>query len=112
MHFQSDEGFTETLQIGTISAQLYPTSNTGTGTISAPGFEPSQGSAGSWGLIWKELTINPDGSYFVDFSPYDLSTGDMITVGYEEPDLDSVNNVFITPWHEINLPLILNIPAQ
>jgi hypothetical protein len=112
VHFQSDEGFTETVQVGTITAQLYPTSNTGAGTISAPGFEPPQGFAGSWGLIWKEFTIDPDdGSYFVDFAPYDLLPDDTITVGYDEPDLDHVSNVFITPLSKINLPLVLNKPA-
>jgi hypothetical protein len=109
VHFQSDEGFTETIQVGTITAQLYPTNNTVAGTITATGFiEPLEGHAGSWGLIWKSFTTNPDGSFFVDLSPYDLLPNDRITVGYGEPDSDSVNNVFITPWHKIQLPLVLN----
>jgi len=112
VQFQSDEGFTETVRVGTISAQLFPTNNTVAGTIIATDFvEPLEGHAGSWGLIWKSFTTNPDGSFFVDFSPdYDLLTDDTITVGYEEPDLDTVNNVFITPWHKIQLPLVLNRP--
>jgi len=110
--FQSDDGFTETVQVGTITAQLFPTSNTAAGTMTAHGFKPVQGNAGSWGLFWKVFTINPDnGSYFVDFSPYDLLPGDRITVSYEEPDLDHVSNIFITPWHEIQLPMVLNKPV-
>jgi hypothetical protein len=113
VHFQSDEGFMEMVQVGTITAQLYPNSNTAAGTITAHGFvDALQGFAGSWGLFWEQFTVDPDGgSYFVDFSPNDLVPGNTITVGYEEPDLDHVASVFITPLHKINLPLVLNMPV-
>jgi peptide/nickel transport system substrate-binding protein len=108
VYFQSDDGFTETLQVGTITAQLYPSNNTAAGTITAPGFdEPLQGFAGFWGLTWQEFTVDPDGgSYLVDFSPYDLVPGNTISVGYREPDLDSVSNAFDTPLNEIDLPIV------
>ena len=109
VHFQSDDGFAETVQVGTITARINPSADTAAGITTAPEFvEPLQGFAGYWGIFWQEFTVDPDGgSYFVDFSPYDLVPGNEVRVGYREPDLDAVINVFQTPWHEIFLPSVL-----
>jgi peptide/nickel transport system substrate-binding protein len=109
VHFQSDDGFSESVQVGTITARLFPSTDSAAGTITAPGFaEPLQAFAGSWGWFWQEFTVEPDGgAYFVDFAPHDLEPDTLVSVGYREPDLDQVINVFRTPPHEIYLPCTL-----
>ena len=107
-HFHADDGFTNSVQVGTITARLNPGADTVAGTITAPGFvEPLEGYAGIWALMWRTFTVDPNGgAYVVDFSPDDLSPGMEIMVGYFEPDKDSVSNTFRAPW-QIYLPLIL-----
>jgi hypothetical protein len=107
--YQSDDGFAETVQVGTITSRLNPSADTVAGTITAPGFvELLEGFAGQWGIFWQEFTVDPDGgSYFVDFPHFDLTPGMDVSVGYREPDLDSVINVFETPLHGIYLPGVL-----
>jgi len=108
VHFRADDGFADSIQVGTITAQLNPAANTVAGTVTAPGFvAPLRGSAGIWGVFWRVFTVAPDGgSYFVDFSPVDLLPGMEIRVGYEEPDKDAVTNVFRVPW-QLRLPVVL-----
>ena len=108
VHFRADTGFSNSVHVGTITARLNPDANTVAGTITAPGFvEMLKGYAGIWGSMWRTFTMDPNGgSYFVDFSPDDLTPGMEITVGYEEPDKDAVANVFRAPWL-VCLPLIV-----
>ena len=62
---------------------------------------------GGGGQFWGEFNVDPaGGSYFVDFSPFDLEPGYHVSVGYDEPDLDHVINSFTTPPHEIYLPIV------
>ena len=108
VHFHADNGFTNSVHVGTITAWLNPSADAVAGTITAPGFvEPLKGYAGIWGVMWRTFTVDPNGgSYSVDFSPDDLSPGMEITVGYEEPDKDTVATVFRAPW-QVYLPLLL-----
>jgi peptide/nickel transport system substrate-binding protein len=114
VHFQSDDGFSESVQVGTITARLFPSTDSAAGIITAPGFiEPLQAFAGFWGWFWQEFTVDPDGgSFFVDFSPHNLEPGTLVSVGYREPDLDHVINVFLTPPHATYLPYMVkgNMP--
>ena len=107
-HFHADDGFTNSVQVGTVTAHLNSGTDTIAGTITAPGFvEPLKGYAGIWGVFWRTFTVSPNGgSYSVDFSPDDMSPGMDIWVGYEEPDKDSVANFFRAPW-QVYLPLNL-----
>ena len=108
-HFRADDGFTNSVHVGTITARLNPGADTVAGTITAPGFfEPLRGHAGIWGVFWRTFTVDPNGgSYLVSFSPDDLAPGMEITVGYEEPDKDAVGNTFRAPW-QVYLPLLLH----
>ena len=108
-HFRGDDGFTNSVHVGTITARLNPGADTVEGTITAPGFvEQLNGYTGIWGDFWQTFMVDPNGgTYFVDFSPNDLLPGMEITVGYEEPDKDAVANIFRVPW-QIYLPLILD----
>lgn len=109
VHFQSDDGFSESIQVGTITASLNPATDSATGSITAPGFDAElEAFAGYWGWFWQDFTVQPDGSeFYVDFAPHDLEPGTQVSVGYREPDLDHVINVFTTPQHEIYLPFAL-----
>ena len=109
VQFQSDDGFSETVQVGTIKAWLNPGNDSATGSILASGFSgPLQAYAGYWGWFWQEFTADPGGiPFFVDFSPHNLEPDTMVSVGYREPDLDQVTNVFRTPQYEIMLPCTL-----
>jgi len=106
-HFRADDGFTNSVQVGTITAQLNPGADTVAGTITAPGFVvPLQGFAWQWGVFGRTFTVDPNGgAYFVNFSPDDLLPGMEIEVGYMEPDMDQVANVFRAPW-QVYLPLV------
>jgi len=109
VHFQSDAGYTNTMQIGTISGELDAYADTVSGTISAPWFanQTLQGYAGGWGTPgWAEFTVDLDGAgegnYFAHFSD-DLEFGSSIDVEYVEPDGDKVINL-VSP-----LDLVLNV---
>jgi hypothetical protein len=107
--YRADDGYTNSVLVGTITARLDAAANTAAGTITAPGFvEPLGGFAGFWGSFWEQFTVDPNGgSYLVDFSPYDLQPGDEVSVGYGEPDGDTVRNVFWVPRGQVYLPLVL-----
>jgi peptide/nickel transport system substrate-binding protein len=110
VHFQSDDGFSETVQVGTVTARLNPITDSASGTITAPGFtEHLEAFAGFWGSFWEQFIINPAGGYFfVYFESHDLEPGEQVSVGYWEPDGDAVINVFITPeYGEYYLPIVL-----
>jgi hypothetical protein len=109
VHFLADDGYTNSVLVGTITARLNATANTVAGTITAPEFvEPLNCGAGWWGSFWETFTVDPNGgSYLVDFSPFDLLPGMEVTVHYEEPDKDAVGNVFWVPRGQVFLPLVL-----
>jgi len=104
-YFRADDGFTNSVRVGTITARPNPSADTLAGTITAPWVvEPLTGF--TWNPFVRVFAVNPDGSYFVDFSPDDLLPGMDINVQYEEPDKDQVGNNFRAPW-QVFLPLLL-----
>lgn len=105
VNFEADDGYTNSVRVGSITAWLNPSANTLAGTITTPWIvEPLTGF--TWPLFYRTFTVNPDGSYFVDFSPDDLLPGMIINVQYSEPDWDQVGNNFLAPW-QVFMPLIL-----
>jgi oligopeptide transport system substrate-binding protein len=98
VHFRSEDGYTNTLEIGTIAGQLDSAADTAQGTITVPWLAGQKlyGLAGSWGFTFREFEVDLDGTgtgdYFVDFSPDDLLGGQDIDVFYIEPDGDRVGN--------------------
>jgi hypothetical protein len=109
VHFRADDGYTNSVLVGTITARLNAAANTVAGTITAPGFvEPLKCGAGWWGWFWQTFTVDPNGgSYLVDFSPFDLLPGMEVSVSYMEPDGDAVGNEFQVPRGQVYLPVVL-----
>jgi hypothetical protein len=107
VHFRSDEGYSNTVRVGTITGEVDADANTIQGTIWAPWFsEPLQGAAGKWGLFWEEFQVDPNGgSYFVPFAE-DIEPEQELDVLYTEPDLDIVINVF-DGMSRAYLPIVL-----
>jgi uncharacterized repeat protein (TIGR01451 family) len=94
VHFRASDGYTNTIQVGTIIGELDAGTDTVWGTITAPWFtEPISGFAGAWGFDWENFTVDPNGgAYFVNFTE-DLQPGWSVDVGYVEPDGSMVSNV-------------------
>jgi hypothetical protein len=114
VHFRSDEGYSHTLRVGTITGEADPAADTVSGTITAPwlptGF-PLSGEAGAWGFTFESFWFNLDpatgaGDYSVDFSPYDLLPGQDISVFYTVPPGDRVGNTVRVSGGMIYLPLV------
>jgi hypothetical protein len=97
---RSDDGYDNSVRVGTIEGVVDAAADTVSGTITVPWLagETLDGAAGTWGFTWKDYTVTLDGSgmgtYLVDFAPDDLPPGMNIDVIYYEPDLDYVKNVF------------------
>jgi uncharacterized repeat protein (TIGR01451 family) len=115
VHFRSDEGFTRTVRVGTITGEADPISDTVSGTITSPWLPTKpfalQGEAGAWGFTFETFWFGLDsatgaGDYSVDFSPYDLLPGQDISVFYSEPGGDRVGNTVRVPGAMIYLPLV------
>jgi hypothetical protein len=108
VQFDADDGFTNSVHVGTITGRPNLDANTVAGTMTAPWFvEPLHGMAGIWGTFWRTFSVDPNGgSYSVDFSPDDVLPGMEITVLYSEPDKDQVGNVF-RALRQVYLPLTL-----
>jgi hypothetical protein len=109
VHYQSDDGYSNAVQVGTISGELDADADTVWGTVSVPWFasQTLEGVAGTWGFTWESFALELDAAgeddYYVDFSPEDLLPGWDIDVKYEEPDLDYVVNVIRSPELAINV---------
>jgi oligopeptide transport system substrate-binding protein len=99
VHFRSDEGYINSIQVGTITGQLDTAADTVAGTVTAPWFagQTLQADAGAWGFTFRDFTLQLDMSgaddYFVDFTPDDLLPDQSIDVFYTQPDGDRVGNV-------------------
>jgi oligopeptide transport system substrate-binding protein len=112
VHFRSDDGYTNTVQVGTITGEADPAADTISGTITVPWYAGLNfsGQAGAWGFTFKSFNLALDPStgaddYFVDFSPYDLLPGGDLTVSYSDPD-GWVGNTIRVPGGLIYLPLV------
>ena len=107
-HFRANDGFTNSVQVGTITAQLTRAPTLSQARLQLRGSSyRCKDLLWQWGVFGRTFTVDPNGgAYFVDFSPDDLLPGMEIEVGYMEPDMDQVANVFRAPW-QVYLPLIL-----
>jgi hypothetical protein len=113
VRFRSDDGYDNTIRIGTISGATNPALDTASGVIHAPWFANQTLTvlAGYWGFDWKVLAVDLDhtgaGRYFVDFSPNDLLPGEGVNVEYDEPDGDKVISQIHAAWW-LFLPVVQN----
>ena len=102
VYFQSDDGYDDTVRVGTINGELDLDADTISGTIHADWFTQTLNArCGVWepGGPGDEFTIDPDGgTYFCDFSSeWDIQPGQDVAVQYQEPDGEWVINVFEEP---------------
>jgi uncharacterized repeat protein (TIGR01451 family) len=97
-----DDGYDDTVRVGTINGELDLDADTISGTIHADWFtQPLNARCGVWepGGPGDEFTVDPDGgAYFCDFSSeWDVLPGQDVGVQYQEPDGEWVINVFEGP---------------
>jgi hypothetical protein len=96
VYYQSDDGYSNAVQAGTITGQLDADADTAWGTVTVPWFasQTLEGVVGAWGFAFEPITLELDATgmddFYVDFSPDDLQPGWDIDVKYLEPDLDYV----------------------
>ena len=113
VHFRSDDGYSNTVRVGTITGAIHAEADTVSGAIEVP-WLASQAIdviVGGWGFPGFEVdTVDLDatgkGAYFVDFSPTDLPPDISIGVTYLEPDADRVYNGIDVMW-QVYLPVVL-----
>ncbi|MEJ2736679.1 MAG: PKD domain-containing protein [Anaerolineae bacterium] len=104
-----DNGYTSEVQVGEISGNLDITTETIAGTITAPW--PAGTILDAWCSIWVENGPGQDfpvdaggGAYSCDFSgQWDIQPGQDVAIGYYEPDLDQVINVFYEPVPDLSV---------
>jgi len=108
-----DNGYTSTLQIGEITGVLDLGLDVIAGTITAPW--PGETLDG-WCDVWVEdgprigFTVSADGGpYACDLAAagWDLQAGQLVAVGYVEPDGDRVMNMFSEELLNLYLPEVL-----
>ncbi len=113
-HFQSDDGYSNTVQVGTVSGTLDIDADSISGPVYATWFtqtldvqcHPWGGPAGAPG---KSSTAAPDGSapYSCQWNPlteWDIQPGQDVAVMYIEPDDgDRVINVFYQPAPDLSI---------
>ncbi len=107
VHGKIDNGYTSTVQIGTLTGNVDAAADTITGTLAAPWItEMVEIQCHAWGAPMgtpnKEDLILPDGSdpYACSWDPgseWDIEPGQQIAVQYYEPDGDSVYDVYAEP---------------
>jgi uncharacterized repeat protein (TIGR01451 family) len=104
-----DNGYSSTVRIGTITAELDVDADTISGTIDANWFTDT---LNAHCRVWEpdgpgtDFTVDPDGgSYFCDFGAmgWDLLPGHDVGVEYIEPDEDYVINVFREPAPDVRV---------
>ena len=111
VRFRSDDGYENTIRIGTISGFTNPAVDTASGVIHAPWFANQTVTVivGYWGFTFRSSVVDLDhtgtGRFFVDFSPEDLLPGEGVDVDYIEPDGDKVIGQ-IHPARWIFLPVV------
>jgi len=111
VYITGDDGYTNTLEVGLISATIDLAANEISGTIEAPGFGVSltvechpwgAWEAGMNDVETKSSWAEPDGSvpFTCSWDPeteWDIQPGQDIGVIYTEPDGDQVSNVYREP---------------
>jgi hypothetical protein len=111
--FRSDDGYTNSVQAGTITGVIDPEDDTASGTLDVPWLAALtiDGAVGSWGFPgFADFTVALDaagkGQYFVDFAPTDLPPDIGLGVFYIEPDLDRVYNEIYGQFR-VYLPIVV-----
>ena len=110
VYASSDEGLTANTQIGTITGVLNVGADTLNVTVNANWFtQPLD----AYCVVWAtgapapiEFTIDPNGgTHLCDLGAvgWDIVPGQNVAVGYIEPDLDRVINVFIEPVPDLRM---------
>jgi len=113
VHFRSDDGYNNSVRVGTITGGINAEADTASGAIEVPGLASQTVDVivGGWGFPGFEIdTVDLDaagrGEYSVDFSPTDLPPDISLGVNYVESDRDRVyNNIFVV-W-EVYLPIVI-----
>ena len=103
----TEEGYTSTVRVGTITGNLDSTTDSVSGTITANWFSnPLRGNCGVWepngpGI---DFTVDPNGgAYHCTFNDWPILPGQNVGVQYQEPDGDWVINVFRLPTPDMDL---------
>jgi hypothetical protein len=110
--FRSDDGYTHTLRIGTLTGWLVPQDDTAEGSVEAPWLASQTVDVivGDWGFAFAEDDVELDamgeGEYVVHFPSSDVLTDTTLKACYQEPDLDRVY-IEIAPVRRTYLPLVL-----
>ncbi len=115
VHFHSDEGYDNTVAVGTISGRIHAATDTVSGAIQVPWLasQTLRVLVGGWGWPgFREEYVALDsegrGSYLAEFSPEDLTTNLELDATYVEPDADRVYNT-VYAWWEVYLPLTVKM---
>jgi hypothetical protein len=116
VHFQSDDGYSNVVRVGTIGGTLDADNDSVSGPIYATWFTQTLDVEcypryPCFPFLFKHSTAEPDGSvpYLCQWDPateWDFQPKDTVRVRYIEPDGDTVINVFHAPWR-VFLPLVL-----
>ena len=103
----TEEGYTSTVRVGTITGNLDSTTDSVSGTVTANWFaNPLRGNCGVWepngpGI---DFTVDPNGgAYHCTFNSWQILPGQNVGVQYQEPDGDWVINVFRLPTPDMDL---------
>jgi hypothetical protein len=113
VHFQSDDGYNNSVHVGTITGGIDAAADTVSGALEVPWLasQTVEVIVGGWGFpTFEEDTVDLDatgrGEYFVDFSPTDLPPDISVGANYVEPDKDRVyNSIFV--GGEVYLPIVI-----
>ena len=115
VYFDSDDGYDNTVVVGTLTGGISAGANMVSGAIQVPWLASQTVNVivGSWGFPgFQETNVTLDamgrGSYGVDFSPTDLTTDMELGVNYVEPDGDRVYNV-VHAWWQVYLPVVVKM---
>jgi hypothetical protein len=103
-----DNGYTATVQLGTITGAVDVDEDTVAGTVTASGLpNPVSGRCEVWqpGGPGYDLSLNPNGgAYLCDTTnEWDLLPGQQVAISYREPDGDTVIEVFQAPAPRVRI---------
>jgi hypothetical protein len=112
VHFDSDDGYSASVQVGTITGGFNPAADSAFGTIEAPWLasETVEVGAGGWGFPgWQEDIVDLDsggrGGFYIGFWPEDLTPDMSLGVFYTEPNQNRVYSSLEAVW-QVYLPLV------
>jgi hypothetical protein len=112
VHFSADNGYTNTLRIGTIAGWIDAEADTASGWVEAPWLasEVVDVGVGSLGFDYEDQIVELDnqgwGDYLLDFAPTDLLPDMRLNASYGEPDMDRVFRE-VTGVRRIYIPTVV-----